>query len=242
MSKICFVIMPFGGYFDDYYKDIYKISIEESGLIPKRADDLYKSIPIINDIWNYVISSELIIADLSERNPNVMYELGLAHALAKPVILISDSLETVPFDLRTMRILLYDKNKSNWSNDLKKSLKQYIYETMEAPLESVLPTFIKTKASGHERITEFEKDIIEIKQLIRGISQNLIETDEINAKRPISKLSSEEYSNAIKEAHRLYFDDGLDMADIRYYLTQKYRIDLFYASRMLDSAIRQYHH
>src|SRR5690349_20368297 len=80
----CFAIMPFGGWFDDYYDDLYCPAIRAAGLEPKRADDLYRPSTIINDIWSYTQSAKIILADLTGKNPNVFYELGLAHALAKP--------------------------------------------------------------------------------------------------------------------------------------------------------------
>ncbi|UCH95687.1 MAG: hypothetical protein JSV88_02260, partial [Candidatus Aminicenantes bacterium] len=86
-KDICFIIMPFGGWFDTYYESIYIPAIKSAGLEPKRADNLYRPSTIVNDIWTYTKKAKIVLADLSERNPNVFYELGLAHALAKPAIL-----------------------------------------------------------------------------------------------------------------------------------------------------------
>ncbi len=90
----CFVIMPFGGWLDDYYDEIYVPAIETSGLRAHRADDLFRPSTIVNDIWAYTKKAKLLIADLSGKNPNVFYELGLAHALAKPAILVAESMKT----------------------------------------------------------------------------------------------------------------------------------------------------
>jgi hypothetical protein len=86
---LCFVIMPFGGWYDKYYQEIFQLAIEEAGLKSSRADSLYRSSPIVQDIWSYTKKAKVLLADLSTRNPNVFYELGLAHAIAKPVILAS---------------------------------------------------------------------------------------------------------------------------------------------------------
>src|SRR6266436_6612471 len=110
----CFTIMPFGEWLDDYYDELYCPTIKAAGLDPKRADDLYRPSTIINDIWSYTQSSKLILADLTGKNPNVFYELGLAHALAKPAILITESINDVPFDLRSLRVIVYDKNQPDW--------------------------------------------------------------------------------------------------------------------------------
>jgi hypothetical protein len=75
----------------------------------ERADDIYSQRPIFSTILHSIMSSEVIIADLTGKNPNVFYETGIAHSLREPqsVILISQSLEDVPFDLRHLPIVLY---------------------------------------------------------------------------------------------------------------------------------------
>src|ERR1041384_2996075 len=82
--SICFVIMPFGNWSDHYYEEVYVPAIESAGLIARRADDLYRPSAIVNDIWSLTKEARVILADLSGKNPNVFYELGLAHAIARP--------------------------------------------------------------------------------------------------------------------------------------------------------------
>ena len=72
-KETCFTIMPFGGWFDDYYESIYKPAIEKAGLKPRRADDLYRPSTIVNDIWSCTKESKLVLADLTGKNPNVFY-------------------------------------------------------------------------------------------------------------------------------------------------------------------------
>ena len=141
----CFTIMPFGEWFDDYYDELYCPAIKAAGLEPRRADDLYRPSTIINDIWSYTQSAKLILADLTGKNPNVFYELGLAHALAKPAILITESISDVPFDLRSLRVIVYDKNQHDWGVTLQESITKSIKEIVDSPLESVLPTFLSVK-------------------------------------------------------------------------------------------------
>jgi hypothetical protein len=109
-KEVCFAIMPFGGWFDDYYLSVFKPGIEDAGMQPHRADDLFRPGSITNDIWAYTRKAKIILADLTERNPNVFYELGLAHAIGKPAILVVDDIDSVPFDLRNLRVIEYDKN------------------------------------------------------------------------------------------------------------------------------------
>lgn len=161
----CFTIMPFGGWFDDYYASIYKPAIEAAGLVAHRADDLYRPSAIVTDIWNYTKSAKLILADLSGKNPNVFYELGLAHALAKPAILITEAMEDVPFDLRALRVLEYNKNQPRWGDQLQAKIERAIREVVAAPLDAVLPAFLTVKPDARAKpVTEQDKAFLELKR------------------------------------------------------------------------------
>src|SRR4051812_22114390 len=89
----CFVIAPFGGWNDRYYDEVFRAAVQKVGLTPARADDLYRPSAIVNDIWGFVRSSKVLLADLTGKNPNVFYELGLAHASQKPVVLLTQAIE-----------------------------------------------------------------------------------------------------------------------------------------------------
>lgn len=107
--KLCFVLMPFSKKFDSIYSDVIKRIVEEdNNLRCKRADEIFGTRPIMEDIWKYIKAARFLIADLTDRNPNVFYELGIAHCLEKEVILISQDLNDIPFDLRHIRCLQYE--------------------------------------------------------------------------------------------------------------------------------------
>lgn len=164
-ADTCFVIMPFGGWFDEYYSSVYKPAILAAGLEPHRADDLYRPSSIVNDIWAYTKESKVVLADLSGKNANVFYELGLAHALAKPVILVTDLMSDIPFDLRALRVIEYEKNAPDWGDDLREKIQDAIGEVLRAPLAAVLPAFLNVSdAPPKNSITSHDKEIIEIKQ------------------------------------------------------------------------------
>lgn len=189
-TEICFVIMPFGGWFDDYYDTVYRPAIVAAGLEPHRADDLYRPSTIINDIWAYTQKAKLILADLSGKNPNVFYELGLAHALAKPAILIAESIEDVPFDLRALRVLEYNKNAPRWGEVLAEKITKSIREVTSAPLQSVLPAFLSVKSDARQKpVSENDIQLLELRQEIellrneisrsaRGRKENQIDAQE----------------------------------------------------------------
>ena len=62
---------------------------------------------ILVDIWHSLKGEDIVIADITGRNPNVLYKLGIAHTLAKPVLIISRNAEDIPIDLSTRRVILY---------------------------------------------------------------------------------------------------------------------------------------
>jgi hypothetical protein len=90
------------------YEDHIKKVAAEIGLDAGRADDFFLNGSIITDIWSAINAAKFIIADCTGRNPNVFYEIGVAHAIGKDTILISKSIEDVPFDLRHLRVIIYE--------------------------------------------------------------------------------------------------------------------------------------
>ncbi len=129
-KKLCFVIMPFNEKLNPIYDSIIKPVINGLKLKCLRADEIFTSKPIIEDIWENIKKSNFLIADLTDRNPNVFYELGLAHALNKGVILLTQDLSDVPFDLRHYRIIVY-KDSISGSEELKSTLNDFITEQIE---------------------------------------------------------------------------------------------------------------
>ncbi len=88
-TDTCFVMQPFALPLGDYYEKIYKPAIEKAGLLPVRADaDIFGTGKIIDQVWRGINAAKVLVAELTTRNPNVFYELGLSHALKKPVVLV----------------------------------------------------------------------------------------------------------------------------------------------------------
>lgn len=102
-----FVIMPFDPEFDSIYNDLIKPALENIGFEVARTDSLVNQHNILKDIVRHIASADIVVADLTALNPNVFYELGIAHALKKPTILLAQSINEIPFDLRSYRIVIY---------------------------------------------------------------------------------------------------------------------------------------
>lgn len=103
-----FVIMPFAETFDDVYELGIKASVEALGWECQRADEIIHNRDIMCQVCQGIRQARLVIADLTGQNANVFYELGMAHALEKDVILLAQDVGDVPFDLRPMNIIAYD--------------------------------------------------------------------------------------------------------------------------------------
>jgi CRP-like cAMP-binding protein len=125
-----FMVMPYQDSLNNIYEYNIKKTAEELGLKIRRADDFFSKHAIITEIWSVTFQSKLVIVDCTGKNPNVFYELGIAHTLGRPVILIAQNEEDIPFDIRHQRYILYDmtmegrkKLESNLQDAIRKLLK-----------------------------------------------------------------------------------------------------------------------
>jgi nucleoside 2-deoxyribosyltransferase len=84
------------------------------------------------DIWKGILKARIVIADITDRNPNVFYELGIAHTLGKPVILLTQKLTDIPFDLNRFRHIVYQDNLDGYdqlTKHLRASIREIIAST-----------------------------------------------------------------------------------------------------------------
>ncbi len=101
-----FVAMPFLPKLEPTYKCIRRLG-SKLRLKVARADDLFGAGAVVADIWQQITSARLVLADCTGRNPNVFYEIGIAHAVGKPVVLTTQRREDVPFDIAHIRFIQY---------------------------------------------------------------------------------------------------------------------------------------
>lgn len=113
----CFVIMPIStqigyeeGHFQLVYEDIIKPAIENAGMKAFRADESKNTNLIQLDILKNVIESPIAICDMSSKNPNVFYELGMRQAFDLPTVLLKDESTEAPFDISGLRYVTYKKS------------------------------------------------------------------------------------------------------------------------------------
>lgn len=125
---LCFIIMPFGSDELDVVYDYYvRPELEAKGIRCQRGDDIFGSNIIMDDITQSIRRAAVVLADLTTRSPNVFYEVGIAHALDRPVALLAQSIDDVPFDLRHRRVLIYENTPKGC-----KKLERTVFSHVEA--------------------------------------------------------------------------------------------------------------
>jgi hypothetical protein len=138
-TDTCFVMMPFAEPLGAYYATVYQPAIEKAKLKAIRADaEIFGTGKIIDQIWNGIHNARVLVAELTGRNPNVLYELGLAHALRKPVVLVSSNKDDVPFDVQHVRVIYYDVQDPFWGTKLIDKVAENILSALKNPNEAIL--------------------------------------------------------------------------------------------------------
>lgn len=122
------VMMPFAAEFTPVY-DVIRAVCEEAGCPARRVDEIYGPTKIISDVFSTIVQSRLVVCDLTGKNPNVLYETGLAHARGRDVILLTQNKEDVPFDLQQIRFISYV-----WNNEGLDSLRSELKRSLDAAL------------------------------------------------------------------------------------------------------------
>ncbi|MFO1448263.1 MAG: hypothetical protein U1F61_08920 [Opitutaceae bacterium] len=130
-----FVVMPFAPALRPVFSGPIRRAARRLGLSVERADDIFSNGAIVVDIWKAIINSFVVVADCTGRNPNVFYELGIAHAVGKPVVLLTQESSDVPFDIRHLRLIRYKATAAGFQrleSALQKTLAK-VQETVWVP-------------------------------------------------------------------------------------------------------------
>lgn len=235
--------MPYDQTHRKYYEEIYGPALERSGFIPVKADAPYSTNPVIEDIKKLISACDLILCEISGNNPNVFYELGLAHAIGKPAVLISRSEKEIPFDLKSMRVIIYDNSDIDWASKLRRDIEKASTEASSAPVEKakpligtgesadgVIPGLVKTfknLASCEQEILEQIKTSLEIKiffylgkTILAGSQKSIYDNLEksVNRESKIRILHSGEKNKYLTRRISLERDSNQEgwISDIKY--------------------------
>lgn len=192
-SKTCFVIMPIAdmegyepGHFTRVYEHLIKPACAKAGYVAHRADLVAASNYIIIDILRKIVESDLVICDLSGRNPNVLYELGVRQAFNLPTVLIKDQITPRIFDIQGLRCA--DYRHSLRIDEVQKeqdSIRAAIIETAEKPndFNSMIQLLGVTPAPLPSRV-ELSNDTSLILQSLKTISSRLADIEATQTRLP----------------------------------------------------------
>ncbi|CCN46536.1 conserved hypothetical protein [Vibrio nigripulchritudo MADA3029] len=153
----CFVIMPISdpdeyesGHFSRVYKHLITPACKGAGFDVVRADDINQTDYIALNIIEQIHEADMVVCDISSRNPNVMYELGIRHAISKPVVILKDNTTSKIFDIQGIRHIEYDKKlRIDNINETIPTLTEFIKNTYESS---------KSGSSSNSLINLFEKN------------------------------------------------------------------------------------
>jgi hypothetical protein len=121
-----FVLMPFASNFDDIYNLGIESACKDAGTYCERVDKQIFTESILERVYNQIHKCDIIIADMSGKNPNVFYEVGYAHAINKRTILVTNDANDIPFDLKHFPHIVYNNSISSLKNELTKRIKYFI--------------------------------------------------------------------------------------------------------------------
>jgi hypothetical protein len=126
-ESVAFIVMQFSPEYNELYEEVIKPTCAKFGMNVVRADDMYTNTQIIEDITKSIRESSVVIADITADNPNVFYEVGYAHAINKPTILLSDKKRgKLPFDVSGFRTLFYE-NSIGGKRAVEENLFKYLH-------------------------------------------------------------------------------------------------------------------
>ena len=185
-KKKCFVIMPFSSTksyseakWTEIFKYIIKPAVEESGLGYECERSVAARENIIKGILEALNQANLVIADLTDNNPNVFYELGVRHTLTNRTILIAQGEEHIPFDLKPYPVAFYSESPAKiaeFKADIKKKLKDI--ETNPERADNPVADFLQLRnivLLAHEKRENLKK----LSALVSEISFNISTIDNL---------------------------------------------------------------
>lgn len=133
-DRLCFVLMPFAEDLRAVYNGAIVPAATDAELECQRADEIMRPGGIMAQVWQALVEARVVVADLTNMNPNVFYELGLAHTIGHDVILLTQDRKWVPFDLQHMRWFKYQLDEHGLhllKQNLSRAFKEVLKETAQ---------------------------------------------------------------------------------------------------------------
>ena len=216
----CFVIMPISdqigypeGHFTKVYEQIFKPAIEQAGYEAYRVDENVISDPIIGKIFEAIQECPMALCDLSSRNPNVLYELGLRQAYDKPVVLVQDEKTERIFDVSGINTLCYESARLYEDViEAREKITQAIRETKQGKKNSIIK-IVKAKTAEISTDSLSREDKIEI--MLLGL---ISDVKDIKLRENTNRLINFSGNDCISD-----FDVGEPIYDVKKRVTGEVR-------------------
>lgn len=241
--RVAFLIMPFAQTFDWLHEEIVAAG-EQAAVEIIRADDIFESGVVIDQVTKKIREADVVIAVCTGRNPNVFYELGIAEASKRP-ILISENSDDLPFDLQHFRTQFYGGEAGKDSrHTLRARLTQAIHETIAASVsgkpEVLAQVMMQVVVAGLSRKGSLEYvpvDLVEVLEILKRSGGQLEVTGLADTYHILGRHNYE----VVEQGQGLeLLSKDYDFADSqwRYRLTEKGRVFLE-AREAWESKMRQ---
>lgn len=197
----CFVIMPISdtdgytvGHFDRVYQHLLKPAIEKAGFEAIRADEIKETNFIVLDIVQHLLNTEMCICDLSSKNPNVLYELGIRQAFNLPVCLIKDDLTSRIFDIQGFRDCEYSSSlridEVQDEIDIIAANLKSTYSTRETNINSLV-SLLGVSAARLEANIHLSPEITYVTEMLKDLTSKIT-----NLQERLPNMSSEKYNGS----------------------------------------------
>jgi nucleoside 2-deoxyribosyltransferase len=160
VPRFCFVIMPFDVRLHYFYLYL-KQHVERAHYMEcERGDAQVLTVGILDKIVKSIVKADVIIADFSFRNPNVFYELGMAHALGQKVILITQDDSDPPTDIRHLEFIRYDMGKHvEFFERLDNAIRNVFIDRYEALYENATTAFKRFREATSAQVKIASKEV-----------------------------------------------------------------------------------
>lgn len=228
--KKCFVLMSFATQYLEVYSNVYKPVCDALEIDCWRVDEISRPGSITKDIIEGIVEADILIADLTSKNPNVFYELGIAHSVGNKTIMTAQDIADVPFDIANYRVILY-KQTITGAEELSQRLTSAISELLTAldrtnnPAQEVFSGRTKLGQRRREPLVKY----VDINNIPHGM-RNWLQEHGVYYADDVNNIDLEELINT----------PGVGKTSLGKFFAQVLEHDLFDDVAKLQGAIMKY--
>lgn len=245
-NKKCFIIMPIStpdGYSENHFKQVYETiiapAVVKAGYEPYRVDDDRICDSIIDKILRNLVECEMAVCDLSSRNPNVMYELGIRQAYGKKVVLIQDEKSQPIFDVSAINTVFYNSRRiyedviasqNNISEAIISTAKEDSISLMS--IANMRPATIEVQSENDDKQIS-EKLLLSILSTVRRLEQSqVMQSRKLNVPITSNDYILARYFDLQNDIDKAISRQKVDKDELDYY---RRKISFFISELLHDS-------